>query len=460
MGFVLPMGLDFADGVTVLPVQPVGASGTPHVVGTPLPTADIFLYGNIGDGKFEELPSSPKLERAEQCTCEHNLKMAWVDALSYWTLMPRGLIVSDSAGNIWRILSCDVTHGEGTVGMLHYVMESISFDSPPDEFDLSEVSLDLNIIKHPRYSWALIPYVSDASTFTVVGDTNIYYTDIKSAIVRMIQNYTDSPFYPSQAAVQGLIQSSILSLLGVSLPADVTNLNLQINYPNSGYVGNLPTVDPVPWDGKVLNKPFVNCSFFVISVPVNLSNVNDPVVIACAAAKELISKIWRGEDVPYIPSYEITWTQKFFQTVYLNPGAYIEDPRDWVPDYFMNPDAGSTIPRGNQGSVGPVGPPSTNNSDTVAAGGSSGESIFDYLTKINPQLFATNGQYGGPLAISSLRKSDRIGYDRTFFPISHKWLVSCIGKWDQDLYNNNDRPQNASTGTGSSHYNNLPGSFS
>lgn len=452
--FVVPIGSDFADGVTALPTQPYGSGGTPHVVGTPLPTADIFLYGNIASGALEEPPGSPKLERAEQCTCEHTLILPnYQDAIAYWAQMPRGLIVSDSNANVWRILSCDVTRQEAVKGALHYVMESISFDTPPDDFDLSEVSLDLNIIKHPRYAWALSPYVSDSSTFTTVGDTNIFYTDIKESIIRMIQNYTDSPFYPSAAAVQGLIQSNILSMLSPAIGASPTTMNLQINYPNQNFNGSVTPANPVPWDGTNANIPTANCPFFVINVPVDLTNVSDPITIAIAAAKELISKLWRGEDTPYIPSYEIIWTQKFFQPVYLNPGAYLEDPRDWVPDYFMVPGAASVIPRGNQADVGPVGPPSGNNSDTVAAGGSGNPSIFDFMTTINPQLFATNGLSGGQLAISSLRKSDRYGYDRTFFPITHKWLVSCIGRWDSQLYTNADRPQVASD------YNALPSSF-
>lgn len=451
--FVVPVGIDFADGVTLLPTQPSGSGGTPLIVGTSLPTADIFLYGNIGNGNFEEPPGYPKLERAEQCTCEHALKMLYTDGLNYWAQMPRGLIVSDSQANVWRILSCDITHAEGTTCVLHYVMESISFDTPPDEFDIADVSLDLNIIKHPRYARFFSPYVSDSSTFTIVGDTNIYYTDIKEAIVRMAQNYTDSPFYPSAAQVQGLIQSSILSMLSPAIGSTSTVQNLQINYPNANYNGSQTQAMPVVWDGTNANLPTVNCPFFVINVPVDLTNTSDPITCAIAALKELLSKLWRGEDTPYIPSYEITWTQKFFQTVYINPGAYLEDPRDWVPDYFMNPNAGGVIPRANQGSVGPVGPPSTDNSDIVAAGGSSNPSIFDFMTTINPQLFSTTGLSGGPLAISSLRKSDRIAYDRTFFNIPHKWLISCIGKWDSDLYTNNNAPQV------STDFNTLPASF-
>lgn len=459
MAFVVPIGFDFADGVTALPTQPVGSAGTPHIVGTPIPTADIFLYGNIGDGNFEEPAGSPKLERAEQCTCEHTLRMLYSDAIQYWSQMPRGLIVSDSAGNIWRILSCDCTRADGTTGTLHYVMESISFDTPPDDFDLSEVSLDLNIVKHPRYARAISPYVTDSSTFTTVGDTQVFFTDIKQSIIRMIQTYTDSPMYPSASYLNDLVKNSIISLISPPVGPSPPIISYQINYPNPNYDGSQAQALPVPWDGTTANIPTVNCQFFLLGVPIDLASDSDPIVIAIAAAKELITKLWRGEDTPYIPAYEITWTQKFFQPVYLNPGAYIEDPRDWVPDYFMVPGNGLTstvIPRGDQNSVGPVGPPSTggvDNSDVVPADGADSASIFDFMTIINPQLFSTTGLSGGPLAISSLRKSDRYGYDRTFFPVTHKWLIACAGKWDSDLYTNEDAPQVASD------YNQLPDNF-
>lgn len=448
MSWVLPVGLDSADGVTVLPVQPSGATGTPSIVGTPLPTSALYIYSSANGVlsntmKVEEQPGSPHSERAEQCTCEHRLKMSTTQAGFYFSVMPRGTVVTDSFGNVWRILSCDTTRMEAQTSELHYVMESISFDSPPDDFTINEVSLDLNIIKHPRYAWALNPYVTDSSTFSMVGDTFVFYTDIKEAIIRMIQNYIDSPFYPSQAQVQGLIQSSILSMLETDA-AKSTN-TIQINYPNKNFNGSATAVDPVPWDGFTATRPTVNCPFFTMAVPLQLSNPNNPISIAIAAAKELISKLWRQEDTPYIAGYEVVWTQYFFAPVFLNPGGYIEDPRYIVPAYFMSPFNNGVIPRGNQND--PFG------GDTGAPVPPGGTTIFDTLPVVNPQCYATNGLRGGPLSFSCLRKSDSVTYERTWFRVPHTWLCAPIGKWDSDIYNQNNRPQNADD------YNLLPNSF-
>lgn len=459
MSWVLPVGLDFADGVTTLPVQPSGAVGIPTVVGTPLPTADISIYSDAGNViTAQEQPGSPKVERAEQATCEHTIELSWTDCIGYLSVMPRGTIVNDSGANIWRILSSDIVRLDGTRGQLHYVMESISFDSPPDDFELNDVSLDLNIIKHPRYAWAINPYISDNLAYSQVpgtspSDVKIYYVAIKESIIRAIQSYTDSPFYPNADQVNSLIQNNIVSQINPTRGDSSVGV-INVSYPNSGWNPNQDTVPPVPWDGTVANRPVVNAQYFVVGVPYHLNNVSDPITIAIAAARELISKLWREEDTPYIAGYEVSWTQYLFQPIYLNPGGYVEDPRDWVPEYFMNPNFFSnTIPRGLQGADGPVGPPSGGNSDTIPAGGSSGDSIFDFMTRINPQCFATNGLYNGPLALSSLRKSDKYGYQRTWFPITHTWLVAPIGRWDENLYNRNDRPQV------STDYNNLPNSF-
>ena len=453
MAFVIPVGINWGDGETVLNVQPDGAAGTPTIIGTPLPTANVqmFYSGAITD-LIQEADGSPEIERAEQCTCRHELKMPYNTGLSYWAVMGRGVMVTDTAGNVWRMLSCNikrlnqpcvVTGQPATVFCIFsYVAESISFDSPPDDFDVQEVSLDLNIIKHPRYAWALLPYVTDASTYALVGDTRVYYVDQKEAIVRMIQNYIDSPFYPSQAQVQGLIQSNILSML--NLTAGQTSGTIQIFYPNKNYDGNADTVEPVPWDGTTANLPGANCVYFTMAVPVNIGNPYDPVTIAIAAAKELISKLWRQEDTPYIAAYEINWVQKIFATVYLNCGGYIEDPRAIVPQYFMSPDNNGVIPRSYDSGGFPVDSSAPNPSN----------SIFDQLPYINPQCYSVTGLRGGALSFSCLRKSDAVRYDRTFFDLSHKWLCAPVGKWDSSLYTQENRPQNAND------FNVLPSSFS
>ena len=434
--FVIPVGLDSADGVTTLPVQPFGSLGTPTIVGTPLPTANYVILGANYDGTFlQEQAGSPRIERAEQCTCEHTLEVDKASGLIFFENMPRGTVVSDTGANIWRVLSCDYTRSSDTHVQFHYVMESLSFDSPPDDFEISEVSLDLFIIKHPRYWRWLCPYARDAQLIPL-GDTAVgSITQIKEALIRICQNYIESPFYPSQNMTQNYLQANIIQSLN-----DGT---FQIPVKNPNFKPGVANVAPVPWDGNNASIPSrgtPNCPYYL--VPATYAWQNDdpsvgPIHMAIAAATELISKLWRQEDTPYIPAYEIVWVQRFFQTAYINPGGYLEDPRDVVPKYFMGePDDSfanvGSIPRGLQGKVGVAY--SGSNLDSVPAAGAAGFSILDYLVTVNPQLFSSDGTSDGDLVISSLRTSDSIQYERTWFAITHKWKVACVGKWDPDLY--------------------------
>ena len=429
MAFVLPVGVDWADGQTPLPVQPSGSTGNNVIVGTPLPAGQIAVY-NGGYNTPQEPPGSPTIERAEQCTCSHTVKVTNSDGIFYLQQMGRGVVVTDSGANIWRILSSSIkTNTEPGYSELTYVMESISFDSPPDDFNINEVQLDINIVKHPRYWWALSPYIDDNSTYTTVNDIEIFYSDIKQSIMRMIQTYIDAPIYPSQETVNGIIQSTILS--------QMKNGVLQVHYPNAAFpIGSNPVVDPVVWDGKYSDIPSQNCAYFIVNVPVDLTDPDDPISIAIAAATELISKLWRQEDTPYLAGYEVVWTQRFFQPVYLNPGGYIEDPRDWVPTYFIGSNGlTGPIPRGDVDQIP--------NMDTSPAPGADGETIFDALVNYNPQCYSDDGTTSGNLNFSCLRKADNLNYERTWFSMTHKWLIAPVGKWDSDLYSGEDGPQNA-----------------
>lgn len=406
--FWLPTGFDRADGVTPLPSQPKGSGGGGQVVGSPTPTDAVLISSNSNDGETittEEMPDSPEIERAEQATFLHRFRTSWDAALGYIVGLGRGTFLQDSFGNVWRILNSHIQHLKGTAAEVSIAAESISFDSPPDEFQCVPVELGIDIIKHPRYSWALSPIASDNTTSVTVGDTAIFYTDIKQSIVRAIQSYRDSPFYPNADNVNGLIQNNVLS--------QIRNGKLNVYYPNTAFAAGADTVDPVPWDGLTAHKPTVNCVYFIVTVPVDLANPDDPITIAIAAAKEIISKLWRQEDTPYMTGYEITWSQYFFAPYFLNPGAYIENPVGIVPDYFLSP--------------------SQDGSDT----------IFDKFGTDNPQDYSNDGTSDGDVTISWLRKADEVDFQRTWFKVTHKWIGSPFGFWDSDLYTDQAGPQNA-----------------
>jgi hypothetical protein len=163
-----------------------------------------------------------------------------------------------------------------------------------------------------------------------------------------------------------------------------------------------------------VDLPEGNYNYAIINVPVDLSSNTDPIAIAVAATKEIISKLWRQEDTPYLTGFQIIWKQYFFRPVFLNPGGYIENPVGIVPDFFISP--------------------SQDGSDT----------IFDQMAQFNPQSYSSDGTSTGAVNISWLRKSDEEEYQRTWFAVPHVWLGSPIGSWDADLYTQGNRPQNAS----------------
>ena len=110
--FVLPMGVDYADGVTSLPANPIGVGGDSATVGTPDPY--IWQFDNGGNQKIQEEDGSPETERAEQCTNSHSQIMPTSWAYNYLSSLGRGTFVQDSSlVNFFRILSAKVTPMNG-----------------------------------------------------------------------------------------------------------------------------------------------------------------------------------------------------------------------------------------------------------------------------------------------------------------------------------------------------------
>lgn len=422
MSFIVPVGPDRADGVTKLPPSPQGAAGTPAPLGTPTPAGVVFSQSSAGPGTItiEERPDGTDIERAEQATFQKKLVMGYQAAVSLLGSMGRGTFLADSGSGfgvqtVWRILSSRIRSLKGNLAELSYTAESISFDSPPDDFNIVPVELGLDILKHPRYAIPLSPVVGDSGTYTTVGDTDITFVQVKTSIIRLIQAYRDAPFFPSANNINGLIQNNILD----QLTTDSNNkTHIDVQVPNVGFDPSQPptpanadgSFNPPHWDGKLSDIPEGNSPYWIVTAPVDLSSPSDPIAIAMAAAKELISKLWRGEDTPLSVGWEIEWDQYVFKPVYLDGGGYIQDPFGIVPDYFMDP---------NQN-------------------GSS--NIFKNLSSLNPQMFSADGTIGGPLNISWLRMPDSMEYQRTWFKIKRRWRGTTLGGWDFDLYNQEPRP--------------------
>jgi len=413
----IPHGYDRADGVTVLPGQPYtspGSSTAQGRAGTQTPSGALIVQGPTGSGfVLQEDPTSPEIERAEQATAQHTLReMVWSDAWNLLTVLGRGTFVSDSLGNIWRILSSKIRSVRGGNAELSYTAEATSFDSPPDDFQITPVELGVDIIKYPRYFYALYPSTNNpfdnTNDYTVFPDDlnpTVSVAQIKQAIIRAIQTYRDSPYFPQQGQLttNGVTGNNIISMFV------------------AGTIG-------VPIPGTSEQGAEVMVSF----------SGNGVVNLALAAAKEIIQKLWFQLDTPYLAGFQISWTQYFFQPVYENPGGYIEDPTFFVPDYFMQPSAQATLARGFLGSA-------YGNADTLppvnGPSGVGGATIFDYMSSINPQCFSSTGYAGvGLQNISWLRKADEVVFERTWFKVTRTWIGSPIGHWDAQIYQQGRRP--------------------
>jgi hypothetical protein len=280
----LNTGLDRGDGID-------GRIGTPTPVDAVTADGPDGSYGTVDEVvPIEELPDSPTIERAEQATLTHKFRMPWTEAVERIKYLPRGLIREDSFGEVYKLLSSTVQYEKGGTGILTTVDESVSFDNPPDQFQITPVELGVNIMKHPRYFKA---FLGDGQGSTTEQQNQM--------VIRLLQDYMENPSAPFRNAISTILQDSIRSDAG------------------SG------TQPPQASGGVFPSGALVSGTD-----------------MAKRAALEIIQKYWRGEETPYVVGYQITWSSFYFRPPYLNPGGYIEDPiyeaSPLLPDYFWSPD--------------------------------------------------------------------------------------------------------------------------
>lgn len=320
MAFWLPFGFDRASDPNnpQLPSQPLGSAGLTKSVGTPQPAGDLNVYNDPDGTNVQEASDSPEIERAEQATFMHKFRTTWRNGVALLASLGRGTFVQDSGyyaagaggtGTIWRVLSSKIQAMKGGYAELSVVAESISFDSPPDDYQMVPVELGIDIIKHPRYFYSLYPSGTDFTDLVGVVPNQATRAQVKQSIIRAIQTYRDSPYFPQagQVTLNGIVQNSIVNYFIQSL---------------------IPTVLPPSSSETQIN---------VSGDPASL--------LAIAAAAEIIQKLWNGLDSPYMPGFQVTLTQYFFAPPFENPGGYIESPVGIVPDYFLSPsqDGSDTI---------------------------------------------------------------------------------------------------------------------
>lgn len=410
--FVLPWGFSRGDGLTNLPSFPFGSVGS-GPFGTPTPAAAEIVNASsqfLAGG--DEAADSPTIERSVQATAMHRCRMPWANALAYISVLPRGTVVQDAFGNIWRVLSASIQHEKGDVAILTTTAESVSFDSPPDEFQVNTVDMGIDIIKHPRYFPNIYP--TSAELGTEVGF-------IKESIIRAIQTYRDSPFFPTSSNLNGLLNGMIQE----NVVALTKNGTFAYPVPNPAFNAGAPVTADFDSNG---NPQSGNTVHLIHTYPGTVSN-SPSVNLALAAAMEIITKLWRCEDTPYVPGIEIKFTQYFFLPPYLNLGSYLEDPTNVIPNYFLQPDRPLTEL-----------PPHAGISYPTAGS----DNIFALNAGINPQDYSNSGGVAGSTQISWLRKADEIDYERTWFKLTSTWIGSVIGYFDAQLYGGLSRPQQPS----------------
>jgi len=426
MSFALAWGFNRAVGTTV-PLSPYGSGGT-AVVGTAPPVGSVIISDTNGGGTItlQEDADSPTIERGIQCTCQHKFTLDYNEGLSLLSVIGMGTVVQDSFGNIWRVLTCSLQSESGGRGKLITVSESVSFDLPPDEFQINSVDLGIDIIKHPRYFPNLYPKESEFGTIT---------GQVKEAIIRGIQAYRDSPFFPAAAQVTQFISGQVQA----NLQSVLVNGQQVIPLPNINFNPLLPVVpewylEPLTYiqDSSSYTYPpvatvpseEVNDPSIYVSVD-NAALSNASIALAYAAAQEIITKLWRMEDSPYFAGVEVKYSYYSFLPPYFNLGSYLEDPDYIVPNYFMQPDRPLTElpPRGGFGY--PV---------------AGTDNVFQLNASANPQDFSSDGTVYGNTEISWLRKSDEQVWERGLCKTTLTWVGSGLGFFDPQLFGAFSRP--------------------
>lgn len=288
----LPVGFARADG------------GVTSWLGTQTQDGQIVVTHPAGSGigtiPLEELKDSPSIERGEQATFKHRFRCEWNEAIIRLSGLGRGTVRQGSWMGLpllFRVLSANVDRETGGMAILTVTEESMSFDSPPDRFQVTPVELGLDIIKHPRYFYAFVGpdgYGSETE-------------QLNQMVIRALQDYMNSSDANLRTAWQKLIYSSLSQLGTVGDP-----------YP-------IPQFDPAKgWNFDKSTSQYITGT-----------------EAAKRAALEIISKWWRGIEKPYIIGWQISWSVYYFWPQPLNPGGYIEDPMTeavpQLPAYFWSP---------------------------------------------------------------------------------------------------------------------------
>jgi hypothetical protein len=304
------MGFESPDPDNLSPV-PIGydrADGAPRL-GTATPeTAIEFESGAGASIPFEEKPESPTIERGDQHTSLHRFTMGWSEAKWRLQQLYRGQVYTDDAlvdeyddePGYWRVLSARATHGEGETGELEVVSEKLFSDMPFDEFGIEPVDLGLNILKHPRYLYALSAMEEpDPAIRKAKAEAN-------HQVIRRLQDYINNVSSPLRDSLIWQLSESITSPEAYTSSVSKTNATTGLKL-------------------------------------YTLTGTN----LAKRAAMEIVNKIWMGEESPYLAGYQLTWSKYYSMPQQLHPGGRIEDPitesSPAIPEDFLYDEYGESV---------------------------------------------------------------------------------------------------------------------
>lgn len=365
----LPCGWDRADGLG----GRMGDAASDRVKAT-WPGATDPAKNTAANMPLQEEADSPVIENAEQQTITHRFHGGRNTAFTLLNGLHRGIIRQDSNGNIVKLLSATGQSQGADHATLHTVDEVMSGDTPPDRFEVVPVEMGLNIIKHPRYFYSFFGNSYGSATESE-----------NQMVIRLLQDYFDNTSYQFR---DGLIRLLVQSL-------GHTGTNPQ---PPRGALDS--ATNAWKWDSPVGGGTAY------------IKGTN----MAKAAAIEIISKYWRGEETPSMVAVQLSWTEFYWTPQFLNPGGYIEDPitGGGLPDFLWSTHF----------------PADPNDLYT----------IFWGMAQINPQNYSDIGNRAGSTRISWRREADREVRERTFFGIEHRWTGSPFGHWDEQLYSQTSRP--------------------
>ena len=183
---ILTIGPQWADGESIV--------GGGAVVGTFTPPTMISKSSDP-ENFFEEDPESPIIERGLQCTAKHRYSCGYESGYFYLQGLNRGAIYVDGNGDVWRLLSATLQRiRKPGFATLETVMECLTMDNPPDEFECPIVELNPALEKHPRYA-----FLTASTRWNVNQAVMVPNPNARSVWLNQIENIPNSNYHPSDA---------------------------------------------------------------------------------------------------------------------------------------------------------------------------------------------------------------------------------------------------------------------